>query len=138
MQVHGSCAAREGAGVLFLGPPGSGKSDLVLRLLRHGFVLVADDRVEIVDLMASPPAPLAGLLEIRGVGIVRLPHEDAHLRLIVELSGGEQRLPEPARDPRFDLPVLRLDQARAASAPDRVSVALDCVLGTKTLLAGAL
>ena len=63
MQIHASCAARDGAGVLLLGPPGSGKSDLVLRLLDRGFTLVADDRVVIEDGHASAPAALAGLLQ---------------------------------------------------------------------------
>src|SRR4051812_30268500 len=63
MKIHGSCAARDGAGVLFLGPPGSGKSDLLLRLLDRGFVLVADDRVEIDGGVARAPETLSGLLE---------------------------------------------------------------------------
>ena len=49
MQIHGSCASRDGNGVLLIGPPGAGKSDLVLRLLARGFDLVADDRVDIED-----------------------------------------------------------------------------------------
>ena len=81
MQIHASCVAREEAGVLLLGPPGSGKSDLALRLLEHGFMLVADDRVEIEGGIARPPPHLAGLLEVRGLGIVRLAHAaEASLR----------------------------------------------------------
>ncbi len=72
MQIHGSCACRAGDGVLLIGSPGAGKSDLVLRLLARGFDLVADDRVDIVDGMARPVPALAGLLEVRGLGIVRL------------------------------------------------------------------
>ena len=67
MQIHGSCAARDGAAVLLLGPSGSGKSDLALRLLDRGFLLVADDQVLIEDGVARAPPPLAGLLELRGL-----------------------------------------------------------------------
>ena len=55
MQIHGSCASRTGDGVLLIGPPGAGKSDLLLRLLARGFDLVADDRVDI-DGRHSPAA----------------------------------------------------------------------------------
>ena len=65
MQIQGSCAAKGGLGVLILGPPGSGKSDLVLRLSAHGFDLVADDRVDITRGIARPPPALEGLLEVR-------------------------------------------------------------------------
>ena len=78
MRLHASCAARLGPdgydAILLQGPPGAGKSDLVLRLLHHGFTLVADDQVLIEDNIASPPESLAGLLEIRGLGIFQLPH----------------------------------------------------------------
>jgi HPr kinase/phosphorylase len=136
MQFHASCAARGESGVLVLGPSGSGKSDLVLRLLNHGFMLVADDRVEVADGVARPPLALAGLLEVRGLGIVRLPHRPAaRLALAVELGLGE-RLPEPASHPALGVPVIRLDPA-AVSAPDRVALALDCAEGRVSQLAGA-
>ena len=74
-QVHGTCIAIDGAGVLLRGPSGCGKSDLALRLIDGGAVLVADDRVSLEaragDLVASAPDALAGLLEVRGVGIER-------------------------------------------------------------------
>ena len=98
MQIHGSCASRAGDGVLLIGPPGAGKSDLLLRLLARGFDLVADDRVDIVDGVARPVPALAGLLEVRGLGIVRLPHvAAARLALVVELATPADRLPAPAR-----------------------------------------
>jgi HPr kinase/phosphorylase len=136
MQIHASCAARDGAGVLLLGPPGSGKSELVLRLLDRGFRLVADDRVDLDGLDASPPAALAGLLEVRGLGILRLPHlARARLALAVQL-GAAPRLPEPARHAATGLPLIALDPARPA-APQVVALALDCALGRVAQHAGA-
>ncbi len=134
MQIHASCAARDDAGVLLLGPPGSGKSDMVLRLLDRGFALVADDIVEIEAGMARSPDRLSGLLEVRGLGIMRLPHRAAaRLALAVRLGAGE-RLPEP--EAVFGLPAVSIDP-RYASAPARVGLALDCALGRVTQLVGA-
>lgn len=136
-QVYGSCAARDHAAVLVTGEPGSGKSDLVLRLLDRGFELVADDRVDIAEGYASAPASLAGLLEVRGLGILRLPYlTRARLALLVRLAPATIRLPEPRRDAAFDLPVVQL-VAEAASAPQRVALALDCALGRLDQLVGA-
>jgi HPr kinase/phosphorylase len=135
MLIHASCAARDGHGVLLTGPPGSGKSDLLLRLLDLGFALVADDQVEIQDRAARPPPALAGLLEVRGLGILRLPYTpQAALALAVALEPGE-RLPHPQRHPT-GLPLVSIDPA-LASAPARVRIALDCALGRITQLAGA-
>lgn len=137
LRLHGSCVARAGAGVLLLGPSGSGKSDLALRLLNQGFVLVADDQVDIADGCASAPEALAGLLEVRGLGIVRLPYvANVKLRLVVVLSEDGERLPYPERHAELDLPVVRL-HAFNASASDRVQLALDCALGAVTQHAGA-
>jgi HPr kinase/phosphorylase len=136
-RMHGSCVARDGDAVLVVGPSGSGKSDLALRLLSRGFELVADDQVDIVDGVASCPAELAGLLEVRGIGIVRLPwRPQARLALMVDLQGRAERLPQPRLDPEFGLPVVCIDAA-AASAVDKVVVALDCALGRVGQVAGA-
>ena len=137
MQMHGSCAARDGAGVLLIGPPGSGKSDLVLRLRSHGFALVADDRVDISDGIARPPAALAGLLEVRGLGVFRLPYApQARLALVVDLATLAPRLPMPERHAALDLPLVRIDAA-AASAPERVALALDATLGRAGQVVGS-
>ncbi len=137
MHIHGSCAGRSGDGVLLIGPPGAGKSDLLLRLLARGFDLVADDRVDIVAGGIARPVPaLAGLLEVRGLGIVRLPFvASARLALVVELSDAAVRLPPPRRHEALDLPMALIDP-RAASAPDRVVLALDCALGRVTQVCG--
>jgi HPr kinase/phosphorylase len=139
--MHASAASRDGAGVLLLGPPGCGKSDLLLRLLANGFQLVADDQVVLHGLHASAPPSLAGLIEVCGLGIFRLPHTDADLVLAVQLAAGP-RLPEPSRLakmdrlPNIDLPVVNIDPW-AASAPLRVALALDCLQGKVAHVAGA-
>jgi serine kinase of HPr protein (carbohydrate metabolism regulator) len=79
------------AGVLLLGDSGSYKSDLALRLIIMGARLVSDDRCEILfdgeRLRARPPQSIAGLMEIRGVGIVRLPFvSEARVALAVQAS----------------------------------------------------
>jgi len=135
MQIHASCAARDGRGVLLTGAPGSGKSDLLLRLLDYGFALVADDRVDIDDGRAAPPPNLAGLLEVRGLGIFRLPFTaPVPVALTVELGRGE-RLPSPARH-ALGMPLITVDP-ELASAPARIRLALDCACGRAEQLAGA-
>ncbi|HTW69314.1 MAG TPA: HPr kinase/phosphatase C-terminal domain-containing protein [Acetobacteraceae bacterium] len=136
-QVHGSCVARDGDGVLLIGPAGCGKSDLALRLLGRGFDLVADDRVDIEAGVASAPGALAGLLEVRGLGIVRLPcARSARLVLVTELGASADRLPMPGRHAGLGLPLIRLDPTHA-SAVERVVLALDCALGRVGQIAGA-
>lgn len=100
IRVHGTCVAVAGRGVLLRGPSGAGKSDLALRLIDAGARLVADDQVELdldkARLSARPPATIAGLLEVRGMGIVTLDHQaPVPLALVVDLVGGDtiERLP---------------------------------------------
>lgn len=133
--------------MLFLGPPGAGKSDLVLRLIGRGWSLVADDQVLIEPaspdlLLATPPAALRGMLEVRGVGLVRdLPvMAPARLRLVVDLlpeGAAPPRLPDPATFEAAGrtLPRLAL-AAREAAAPDKVILALDAARGRARLAAG--
>ncbi len=129
--------SRDGDGVLLIGPSGSGKSDLALRLLGRGFALVADDRVDIEDGIAAPPAALAGLMEVRGLGVVRLPYvAAARLALVADLGALAERLPAPGHHAELGLPLIQLDAA-APSAPERIALALDCALGRVSQLAGA-
>ena len=145
MLVHASCAARGVDAVLFLGPPGSGKSDLVLRLLGCGWGLVADDQVSLAP-SCSPAAPpaLAGRLELRGVGIftgLACAAPPLTLRLAVELLPpgiAPPRLPGPRcwSGAGMSLPSLQL-AAFEASAPAKIGWALDAVLGLRVQAAGA-
>jgi serine kinase of HPr protein (carbohydrate metabolism regulator) len=92
-------SAPEDAGILLLGESGRGKSDLALRLIERGAKLVADDRVEIFTLdnrlCARAPKSLAGLIEVRGLGIVALPFAtEARIALAVEAMDKAPRLPQ--------------------------------------------
>jgi hypothetical protein len=132
--IHASCALIAGRGVLILGESGQGKSDLLLRLMDDGAKLVADDRAELYvakgRLCARAPKSIAGLMEVRGLGIVARPFaRNATLALAVRL-GVLERLPEPGFfEPPAGLrrakplPLIVLD-GMAASAPARVRLAL--------------
>ncbi|MBW0158590.1 HPr kinase/phosphorylase [Sedimentimonas flavescens] len=102
--LHASCVALDALnGVLILGPSGAGKSTLALQLMAYGAYLVADDRVALrtdgPDVVASAPESISGLIEARGVGILRAqPLPSARIRLVVDLSRDEtERLP-PKRE----------------------------------------
>jgi len=133
LQIHATCVARDGLGVLLRGASGAGKSDLGFRLIDRGFALVADDRVELCRdgerLLARAPASLAGLIELRGIGIVAMdaPVAPAALGLVVDLvaPAAVERLPEPACATYLGIavPLLALDPF-AASAPAKIAFAL--------------
>ena len=139
MLMHASCAAREGLGILLTGAPGCGKSDLLLRLLDRGFSLVSDDQVTIgEDGMARPPETLAGLIEVRGLGIMRMPFvESARPVLVAQLVQRDVvRLPDPRRDAVLGLPAIEIDP-RPAAAAQLLALAFDTVTGRATQHAGA-
>jgi hypothetical protein len=134
VNIHASCVAIKGKGVLILGDSGAGKSDLALRLIDDGARLVADDRTELyVDkskLFARAPKRIAGLIEVRGLGIIALPFARACPVVLVVTLGAPERLPSPAHfQPPKPLelvkppPLIRLDGA-LPSAPARIRLAL--------------
>ncbi len=97
--LHASCVVWRGHGLLLRGASGAGKSDLALRLIDRGAELVADDLVQVEAdgprLWAAPLAQGAGLLEVRGVGVLRFPFvEKALLSHVVELGDVAARLPD--------------------------------------------
>jgi len=99
--IHAGCVAIGGRGVLIAGPSGSGKSDLAVRLIDRGALLVSDDytafRLEGGAMLATAPPTIAGKIELRGVGIVARPYvRDVPVALLVDLGLAPVRLPEPA------------------------------------------
>jgi HPr kinase/phosphorylase len=148
VMLHATCLDIGGRGVLIQGCPGAGKSDLAIRLIDQPGLgiagglpqtarLVADDQVVIrrlaAGLVASPPEKLRGLIEIRGLGILKIPYcPETILRLIVTLRRSEdiERMPQPTdlmgKILGVGLPRISLDP-RSASAPARLRAALDAL-----------
>lgn len=123
--VHGTCIAIDGAAALLRGPSGAGKSDLALRAILAGAVLVADDQVAIEaaggQVIATAPPSIAGRLEVRGLGLLALPHlSRAPLGLVVELVASDrvERLPPPrmVELEGRSLPVFRLAAFEVSAA----------------------
>ncbi|HUH76863.1 MAG TPA: HPr kinase/phosphatase C-terminal domain-containing protein [Devosia sp.] len=94
--IHGTALLLGTHGVLLRGPSGAGKSVLALSLLDRWegrgleAQLVADDRVDLSleagELLMSPPPNLAGLIELRGRGIIKRPYRSAvRLDLVIDL-----------------------------------------------------
>ena len=133
INIHASCVAIGKHGVLLLGKSGAGKSELALRLVDEGARLVADDRTDLFlrgnVLMARAPATIAGLLEVRELGIIAMPYAKAtKLALVVQLGKAGPRLPHPRfYAAPFDarpVPEITLDgHAAAATAKIRAALA---------------
>ena len=129
--LHASCVAKDGRGILIYGRSGAGKSDLALRLIDRGAVLVSDDytivrRVE-GRLLARAPVNIEGRIEVRGLGIMPLEFVvDVPVALYVDLNLDVVRLPdqrEPVRIAGVELPVIAVS-ALEPSAPVKVEMAL--------------
>lgn len=106
-----------------LGPAGSGKSSVVLALVRAGFMLVADDQVIVTDGVARGPAALSGLIEVRGVGIVQLPYLRAARIVIAVTIGRAERVAGAAQHPTLGIPMINVDVTGAVA---RIEASLRC------------
>lgn len=130
--IHATALVLGHRGILIRGPSGSGKSSLALSLLQSPggtfALLVGDDRVHLGAahgrLLMRPAMALEGLIEIRGIGIVRMPFEPvAVVHLVVDLAASDaQRLPQSA-DLSISIdgvPLARLPVAAGADARSRL------------------
>ena len=146
MTIHATCVrldraglvfgAPRDAGILLLGNSGAGKSDVALRLIALGAKLVADDRTELFvekgKLYGRAPKSIAGLLEIRGVGILKIPSiKKARIMLAIKLVNEKMvpRLPPrqyynpsmPELPKTALIPLLSLSAGH--SAPEKILAA---------------
>ena len=125
--LQASAVVIAGRALLIEGPPGSGKSSLALALIDRGAGLIGDDGVTLAQdgdlLIASPPPNIAGLLEVRGVGLFHVAAAPpAPVALILALGGAApDRLPETPLARRMiagvAVPVLAFDPGTIAPAP---------------------
>jgi serine kinase of HPr protein (carbohydrate metabolism regulator) len=135
--LHATAVAIEGRAVLLRGRSGAGKSDLGLRLIDAGAGLVADDQSELRrradTLIVRAPAALAGLIEVRGIGILRLAAlAEAPVALIVDLVPPEtvERLPMPCSETLLGIVVPCIAVAPfEASAAAKIRLALCAFTG---------
>jgi len=137
--IHASAVLAGARAVLIRGPAGSGKSQLALKLIQaasHGqrvFArLVADDRVHVQAahnrLIVRPPDALAGLLEVRGLGIQRLPYEPvAVVSWVVDLGvAAPMRMPDES-SAHAVVAGVRIRRLAVASGCDPVTMVLAAV-----------
>ena len=130
--VHATAIAIEGNAILLRGPPGAGKSDLALRLIDGGARLVTDDQAELrradEHILVRAPAAIADLIEVRGVGILRVNAvAEAPLALLVDLvpSAEVERLPESRFEEVLGLAIRLIALAAfEASAAAKLRLAL--------------
>ena len=103
VRVHGTTVSFDGRGVLIRGASGAGKSALALQLLAYGAQLVSDDQTALTrtgtTLRATAPQTTKGLIEARGIGLMRCDTvESVDLALVIDMDVEETaRLPEPKR-----------------------------------------
>ena len=131
--IHATCLVLREAGILIRGESGCGKSTLAARLLARSerskrfSRLVGDDRIRLNAkagrLVARPVPAIAGWLEIRGVGLVRVPYEPACVvRVVVDLTADEpSRLPDP---PECETDLLGVTVPRLTTRLDRAELSL--------------
>ena len=133
--IHGTAISIGGHAVLIMGESGSGKSDLALRLIDRGAILISDDVVFVetrdnAAILTLAPN-IAGKIEVRGVGISNVDFiTSAPLRLVIEFVDAPDRLPEDIAHTiigDYVVPVSRLNPFEQSSAI-KVEYALRAVL----------
>lgn len=133
--LHATAVAIAGYGVIFTGKSGSGKSDLALRLIDRGAVLISDDSVILKHaddkISLCGPEKLAGKLEVRSLGVLDFEHvADVELKMEVQLDQQVDRFPMDRQQNIFlgeAISSIKLD-ADETSAPIKVEMALKKLL----------
>lgn len=129
--LHATTVAIHGHAVMIEGPSGAGKSDLALRLIDRGATLVSDDYTLCVRVGTAlharvPAAAIAGRIEVRGLGIVAMPHiVDVPVAMLVRLDPSPERMPERRMRTIAGVAIRQIIlDPRPASAPIVLELAL--------------
>jgi len=140
-QIHATAIAIDAHAILIRGPSGCGKSDLALRMIDQGATLIADDRCDLDirpdQVIVSSPDSIAGMIEIRGLGIIKTgAGQCAPVALIVDLVDSSDkvdidRMPENSACNEYgpSIPIIRLASFEA-STPAKIRMALAVAKGT--------
>lgn len=136
--IHGTCICLQNKGVLLLGKSGSGKSDLALRLIENkNAALVADDRVDLFienkKIFAAAPESIKGLLEIRGIGIVKKDFINiTTIDLVVELVQNLTNVERMPSEQFWEIDGVKIPLFSIypfePSAPDKIVIKLKALL----------
>lgn len=125
MIVHATTVAVGEVALMIAGPSGTGKSGLALRMLSVGARLVSDDRTELSRPddgapLAKAPEAIAGLIEARGLGLIRVePAGPTRLAGVLDMSAIErERLPPARTTDVLGYPLPLLHRVEAISFPD--------------------
>jgi serine kinase of HPr protein (carbohydrate metabolism regulator) len=133
MLLHASSITIDKKAVLIAGPPGAGKSDLALRLIDDGAKLVSDDQTELNAkwgrLYASAPKVIAGQIEVRYVGLLKMPRvKRAEVALYIELASSDEKLERLPDEESITLLGIEIRKLRLpafeASTPAKIRAAL--------------
>ncbi len=101
--LHATAVAVDGRGVLITGASGAGKSTLALGMIGQGAQLVSDDQTRLERsgdriVLCCPNPALAGVIEVRGMGLICTTHvARADLALVVDLDAVEAHRLAPQR-----------------------------------------
>lgn len=139
IRIDGVAVAIGEIAVLLRGRSGSGRSDLALRLIDEGARLISDEQVElerrgdrlVAMVPAAMPQHLVGRLEVRGLGIMPVPHATSPVQLgwVVDMTAIDQieRLPAAAHATYLgiDIPAIQLDPT-TVSATAKLRLAVKC------------
>ena len=136
--IYATCVAINGNGILILGKSGAGKSDLALRLIENkNAVLVSDDRVDVkVEnqmLFASAPESIKGMLEVRGIGIIKQKYvQTAPVRLVINLADDIKKIDRMPEEKFYEIGGVKIPLADLY--PFEVSVVDKIVIKLKGIL----
>jgi serine kinase of HPr protein (carbohydrate metabolism regulator) len=132
--VHGTAVLAKANGILIRGPSGAGKSELAALMIARGARLIADDRVHLSAchgrVVATALNPTAGMLELRGRGILAVRHErTAVIRLVLDMVDESElaRLPE-AEHLSTRLLGVQLPRQPVPAAPAQALALVDAAL----------